>query len=588
MIKRLTLALGVVAFVTASMAGMANAQVDKCKAGKQKAAGKSAGGELKCDSKADTKGQTAADIATCSAKPGAALVSGYSKTDAKSGPCAGTAAASQTAIDNCQTASNTGVGNSGDPRTVSKCDGKKVAAMGKKLGGLLGCDSKESSKGADQSACRTGAASKFTAAMGKLATATDCSVAPGAGDTANLESIIDTCRTNINNTVTAPASPCAPIVVGELIPNTYQLQGTTGEKRCVTTSPANRFAICVTDSDCDNDPPCTAGPPEGDCTGTCLQLPWVTADGQVMPFPTGVLTTFTVSAAGAFPACEHNLCIPCGNPNAACAGVPGCEVAGNPNGCIPRGTQGCCNQPGFTVPTFFVNILGGLCSRVDQIDCGVGVINTSNPQTGDNDVTKIGDTSDPGADCMYGTGDDPAPLTCSIVGEGNDYKGKIVRTIGNGSADANGIHYRLTTPELSTTWQDNQSPPGTCANGSTFDNLEGLISQLVLKAEPATAGVSGSFVDMSGEGCKRAGSGFIAPANPATDGPITASTSPGPLKPQPYNGSAGSVSGAVSEVFSGPNSPIRDIGFVAITPNKAAVKVSPLACSCTVVPGCPE
>jgi hypothetical protein len=135
-------------------------------------------------------------------------------------------------------------------------------------------------------------------------------------------------------------------------------------------------------------------------------------------------------------------------------------VSGNPNGCIPRATQGCCDQPGFIVPTFFVNILGGLCSRVDQINCGVGVVNTSNPQTGDNEVAKVGDTSDPGADCQYGTADDPAPKACTISGEGSDYNGKIVSTIGDGNADADGIHYRLTTPELSTTWSDSQSDAG--------------------------------------------------------------------------------------------------------------------------------
>src|SRR5205823_459291 len=139
----------------------------------------------------------------------------------------------------------------------------------------------------------------------------------------------------------------------------------------------------------------------GGTAGACMTLPWVTADGQVMPFSTGTQTTFTVATEGAAPMCEHNLCIPCGNPNASCAGIPGCEVADNPNGCVPRGTQGCCSQPAFIVPTFFVNILGGLCSRVDQIGCGGGVVNTSNPQTGHNKVAKAGDTSDPGADCCY-------------------------------------------------------------------------------------------------------------------------------------------------------------------------------------------
>ena len=115
------------------------------------------------------------------------------------------------------------------------------------------------------------------------------------------------------------------------------------------------------------------------------------------------------------------------------------------------------------------------------------------------------------------------------------------------------------------------------------------MSQIVLKAEPTSAGASGAFVDMNGDGCRRAGSGFIAPTNPDTDGPITVPGAPaGPLRPQSYDGTVGPVTGAVSEVFSGPNSPIRDIGFVAITPNTPAVVVPAVTCSCTPVAGCPE
>ena len=342
---------------------------------------------------------------------------------------------------------------------------------------------------------------------------------------------------------------------------------------------SNRFGPCTTDADC------------GGTMGACLQLPWVTADGQIMPFPTGVSTKFTVNTVGNFPCCEHAVCVPCGNANAACAGIPGCALPGNPNGCIPRATQGCCDQPGFIVPTFFVNILGGLCSRVDQISCGVGVVNTSNPQTGDNEVAKMADTSDPGPDCSYGTADDPAPKACTPAGEGNDYNGKIVSTIGDGHADADGIHYRLTTPELSTTWSDDpaQSPPGTCADGAKYDDGELLVSQLVLQAQPTTAGATGSFVDMSGDNCKRAGAGFISGTNAATDGPITVGPAPGgPLRPQSYDGTMGAVSAAVSEVFSGPNSPIRDIGFVAINPQQPIVIAPQTACTCTPTAGCPE
>ncbi len=376
--------------------------------------------------------------------------------------------------------------------------------------------------------------------------------------------------------VVGGTSPCTPIVVGQPIPGTYKLQGMTGEMRCTTNAAANRFGACATIADC------------GNTAGSCLALPWVTADGQIMPFPTGTQTTFTVNAAGAAPACAHDLCIPCGNPNAPCAGIPACEQPGNPSGCVPRGTQGCCDRPGFIVPIFFVDILGGLCSRVDQYDCGVGIINTSNPQTGDLEVTKHGDTSDPGPDCTYGTGDDVAkPCNASAAGAGGDYAGKIVTSYGNGSPDPNGIQYRLQTPELSTTWMDAQSPPGTCAPNSVFDKDDaGLVSQILLKAEPTTAGATGAFTDQNGDSCSRVGSGFTALA---PDGPITVPGGvSGPARPQPYDGSAGSVAAAVSEVFSGLGSPIHDIGFVAITPNMPIVTVPPMACCCTPAAGCPE
>src|SRR5207249_3807172 len=251
-----------------------------------------------------------------------------------------------------------------------------------------------------------------------------------------------------------------------------------------------------------------------------------------------------------------------------------CEVPDNPNGCVPRGTQGCCDQPGFIVPTFFVNILGGLCSRVDQIACGAGVVNSSNPQTGDNAVNKSGDTSDPGADCCYNghpapeclnntnLNDDPSLTAqggCNPNGAGKDYKGKIVRTIGNGSHDADGIHFRLVTPELSTTWTDGQSPPGTCAPGSTYDDGELLVSQLILKAEPTTAGASGSFTDQNGDGCKRAGAGFIAASNLQTDGPIAVpgAQAGGPARPQSYDGTQGSVAAAAPAIRSPRNASWR-------------------------------
>ncbi len=463
----------------------------------------------------------------------------------------------------------------------NKCQGAKIKDAGKKAACLTGLQAKIATAGTGtlDPAAVAKCASKVGAAFAKLEGKGGCNT---TGDSTTIEDKVDAFVDDVANELTCAPPPtgtstCAPIVVGAPIPGTYTVHGTTGEMRCTTNAAANRFGTCTSDAQC------------GNTAGACKTLPWVTADGQVMPFATGTSTTFTVNAEAAFPGCGHNLCIPCGNPNAACKGIPACEISGNPFGCVPRGTQGCCDQPGFIVPVFFVDILGGLCSRVDQYDCGIGVINTSNPQTGDNEVVKKGDTSDPGPDCIYGNGDDvPKPCTSSMTGAGGDYAGKIVTTYGNGSADTNGIQYRLQTPELSTTWQDSQSPSGTCAPGSVFDSGDlGLTSQILLKTEPTTAGATGQFMDLNGDSCSRVGSGFTS-ALP--DGPITVpGGASGPAKPQPYNGSAGSVAAAVSEVFSGFGSPIHDIGFVAITPNTPIVPAChPVACSCTPQPHCPE
>src|SRR5439155_153316 len=82
--------------------------------------------------------------------------------------------------------------------------------------------------------------------------------------------------------------------------------------------------------------------------------------------------------------------ITCGNPGAACVGIPGCGAPPDPP-VAPCVRNTCCDTPGFVVPTFNVPILGGLCGRVDQVACGVGVVNTSHPQTGDTEVTTVGD-----------------------------------------------------------------------------------------------------------------------------------------------------------------------------------------------------
>src|SRR6185295_4000626 len=345
------------------------------------------------------------------------------------------------------------------------------------------------------------------------------------------------CATTTTTTTTTTTFPtnvsCEPIVPGQPIPNTYQMQSISGPKLCHTGSAANRFGPCTTDADC------------GNTAGACLQTPWVTAGAIPQPLAVGSSTVFTIAAAGAAPTCEHAACIGCGNPNATCTGITG--GCGDPaNNCIKTT---CCDAPKLNIPAILIAAIS-TCVRVDQVSCGVGVVNTSNPQVGDNEVNKSGDTSDPGPDCQYGTADDPAPLACNVVGAGADTKGKVVRTLGNGSFDAAGIHFRFVTPELSTAWSgDNAGCPST----ATFDAGETLLTQLVLQAEPSTAGATGKFEDMNGDSCKRAGGGF---AGSPGDGPVT--VGPPTVSPMPYGG-GDSVSVAIGPVFSGGGSPLKDL-----------------------------
>jgi hypothetical protein len=354
---------------------------------------------------------------------------------------------------------------------------------------------------------------------------------------------------------------CEPLVSdGQGIPGTYRLLSVKGPNLCQTNSTQNRFGQCTQDADC------------GGVPGSCTATPFATAGGFGLPFPEGIKTVFTLASAASAPTCDHAACIACGNAGAACAGIPGCGVP------PAAPTDTCCDTPGFTIPTFVVPIAGGLCSRLDQIACGAGVVNTSNPQVGDNEVTKFGDTSDPGPDCRYGTADDPPPKACTATGEGADVRGKVVRTVGNAAFDPAGINYRLAVPALSSTWIDTANP---CPQGSTFDGgNEILVSQIILNTDYSTAGATAGFVDLNGDGCARAGAGF--PQN----GPITIGSPP--ASPQPYDGSAGSVAASAGVALSG-SGPLNDLGFVAILPNGPITRVSPTeSCTCTPAAGCPE
>ncbi len=388
------------------------------------------------------------------------------------------------------------------------------------------------------------------------------------------------CSTATTCTPSGPVT-CEPIVNdGQGIAGTYQLIAQPGPKLCQTNSRTNRFGPCTTDADC------------GGGTGNCSVTPFATADGVVLPFPQGIKTILTIAAADPAPpagSCNHPSCVVCGNEGALCAGIPGCgSTGGQPApGCI---RNQCCDTPGFTIPTFLVPLLGGLCSRLDMYRCGFGVVNTSNPQIGDNEVTKTADTSDPGPDCAYGTADDPPAKACNTsgTGAGNDLAGKVVRCVGDGHCDPAGIQYRVAVPSLSTTWQDGQSPQGTCNLGSTFDPGELIITQLVLNAEFTTAGATSSFADLNGDGCARAGAGFT---NFNQNGPFTLGAPP--AGPQPYDASTCPAGGVCSTAVSAGvaltgGGPLFDTGFIAVLTNGPFTRLPTQACSCTVVAGCPE
>jgi len=375
---------------------------------------------------------------------------------------------------------------------------------------------------------------------------------------------------------------CDPIVPGQAIVNSYNLQAAMGPKFCTPESPANALGPCQSDTDCG----CTM-------TTCCFQTPWVDAGGIALPFPLGVSATYTISSEDSPPTCNHQACIGCGDPNATCPGLTGCN-GGNPN-CISSPAT-CCDQPGFIVPTFFLSSLS-TCVKVDQKACGVGVVNSSNPQTGDNEVIKTGDTSDPGADCCYNNdsdpshciggvnnNDDPAAKPCDTTtsGAGNDKKGKVLRTLGNGTPDASGIQTRLGVSIMATAFTDKapQAPGASCPGNDTFDTGEILLAQLALNAELSTAGASGEFVDMNGDSCAVAGFGFSG----GSTGPV--SLSPPTVSPAPYGGGT-NLMGSVGLVFAGPGV-THDLGFTALVPFSQPTVTPSQTCTCNPTPGCPE
>src|SRR5207244_3908064 len=198
---------------------------------------------------------------------------------------------------------------------------------------------------------------KFTTAFSKADAGADCTT---HADLDAVKGQIDTFVDDVDRALDV----CDPLVPGQPIANTYNIQDVTGPGVCIFGTAANQLQPCQSDADC------------GGTGGGCVATPWISAGGVVLPFPLGISATFTVTAA--------------------------------------------------------------------RKACGVGVVTSCGPQTGDNEVIKMGDTSDPGPDCTYGPGD-PAAKPCGTLagGAGRDKAGKVVRTLGNGMPDSSGIHSRF-------------------------------------------------------------------------------------------------------------------------------------------------
>jgi hypothetical protein len=220
------------------------------------------------------------------------------------------------------------------------------------------------------------------------------------------------------------------------------------------------------------------------------------------------------------------------------------------------------------VGTFFISALG-FCSRVDQTACGGGIVDTSIPMLGDNDLVKVADTTTPaGPGCTYnGTEVHPA---CAGV---EDKFGTIATTIGNGSFDAAGVHTRLSLPQRSVTWIEITAPP--CDPTDTFGVGDSAITSFDLNLATTTASASAAFVESAADNDAISFCGF----GPGAFG--------GTASGAPDLPGLGSVTAAVGAALSG-GGPTYDLLFSSITPLTSPVLVAPVGACVPPPAGCPE
>src|SRR5262249_42415703 len=237
-------------FVAAFLAPPASARADKCTGAKLKTAAKTLTSALKCDSKAEAKG-TAGGGASCEAKPDASLAKGFAKAEAKSS-CPGSASAVLALLETCEGNAISAVGSSDTAPPASKCDSKKVAAMAKKASAELSCLTKQADKGKDPSDCLSEAGSKFDAAIGKLAAATDCSNASTAG---TLEVVVDDCVSSVagaltpsstTTTTTSPSTTTTTSTSTTTTSTTTHTPTTTAHPPTTTTTPTSTTTSTTT------------------------------------------------------------------------------------------------------------------------------------------------------------------------------------------------------------------------------------------------------------------------------------------------------------------------------------------------------
>ena len=170
--------------------------------------------------------------------------------------------------------------------------------------------------------------------------------------------------------------------------------------------------------------------------------------------------------------------------------------------------------------------------------------------------------------------------TCSTNpgGAGANTLGKIqaTRSLGPGG----GVRSVLDIPVHSVTWSDSVCQPAItpgCCIGANYNPSDGdtLATEFDFILSPTTGSATGAFTDMNGDGCKRAGAGFLG----GSDGPttLTGSAAAGPCCTVGQASTVVSVGVGLSGA-----GPLFDLGFRSTIPNTVVSCGVPAAGDCTI------